>query len=737
MRTEKGRWIHLAAACLLGAAGAACHRTPAGVDLMKTDGVLVRATAAGRDLAWVKGQTGKPIRLHDVVRRTLPASPPSRLEYELEVPEGAHLSLACGIPEDRHDLPGVEFSVKLKQGDRETVLATELLDPVNRPKQRRWVPLDLDLKDHAGRATLVLETRGFDAPAPSKEIDPKRAFWGAPTITSPKNKAPLVVLYLVDTLRADHTTPYGYARDTTPELKKFAQDAVVFETAISAASWTKPSVASIFTSQLPGRHRAVQLRDKLDDRLLTIAEMMKAQGFFTGAAISNSVIYAAGTNFEQGFDVYSGLHGGGDKVTKIVEAGPVVDTALQWLNGDAGLPGFLYVHTMDPHVPYTPPAPFDMKFEPHPAAYGAEDPREDYQEPADRERMIAQYDGEVAYGDQEFGRLMRELKARGRYDDALIVFVADHGEEFLDHGQWTHGKSVHDELVHVPLIVKFPGRRDAGKRVARQVQTLDIVPTILEALGLPEMPRELIGGRSLQPAVRGEAPERAAISEISHRGFVAFGMRTEKDKYVRRFSPNEDEQYFDLLADPKEMANRVTEAVDRSRKLKSDLEVAMVESLYRHNLKFVGGGTYSLTLKCSGWIDGLETVAFGTSERATVDKATQTVTLEVKPKPGQPREVMFSVRPMGAPVWVAGTRDGRPLSVKDVLMAEEGIPPQAVPFKLPEVESESERTDNMLAAPKGDTAGLHIWLTLRSGHTITDLDQAARERLKALGYLGN
>jgi len=161
----------------------------------------------------------------------------------------------------------------------------------------------------------------------------------------------------------------------------------------------------------------------------------------------------------------------------------------------------------------------------------------------------------------------------------------------------------------------------------------------------------------------------------------------------------------------------------------------MVGSLYRHNLKFVGGGRYSLTLRCAGWIDRVESVGFSTTERAVLDKGTQMLTLEVAPRAGQPREVIFSVRPMGAPVWVAGRRDGRPLSPADVVMAEQGVHPSQVPFKLPEVESESERADNMLAPPATASPGVHVWLTLLPGTVKLDIDPQRQEELCALGYI--
>src|SRR6185295_4562890 len=122
-----------------------------------------------------------------------------------------------------------------------------------------------------------------------------------------------------------------------------------------------------------------QLRDTLDSGHVTLAEMLQAKGFATGAVIANSVIYSAGSNFEQGFDFFAGLHGAGNRVSKVVEAGPVVDAALAWLDGRRGFPNFLYVHTMDPHVPYTPPPPFDRKYTPHPEpGHPAEDPRTDF-----------------------------------------------------------------------------------------------------------------------------------------------------------------------------------------------------------------------------------------------------------------------------------------------------------------------------------------------------------------------
>jgi arylsulfatase A-like enzyme len=700
------------------------------VDLLAAGKRLVEARVAGRDRVWVDGQSGKSIRINDVLRRTLPASPPSLLRFTVDIPKGAHLTFSYGIPEERHDKPGVEFFVKVRRAGREDAIWSALVDPLSRPEHREWLRGDVDLSRFAGPGRdLILETRGFE-----EEDDPRRAFWGVPAITVPHDDdAPLVVVYLVDTLRADHTQPYGYSRDTTPELAKFAQDAIVFEQAIAQASWTKPSVASLFTSLPPGKHQAIQLQEPLDSAQLTLAEMLRAKGYSTGAAIANWIIYTKGSNMDQGFDSFAGLHGARNRPSKHVEAAVVVDEALQWLDSRPGFKRFLYVHTLDPHVPYTPPPPFDQKYEPHPApGHPGIDPRTDYLEPQDRERMIAQYDGDIAYGDREFGRFVRGLKERGLYDRALVVFTADHGEEFLDHGKWLHGRSVFDELVHIPMIVKLPGQKDAGRRVRDQVRTVDILPTILENEGLPQPPG--IMGRPLQQVLAG-APELPALSEISHRGFVAFGIRTGHDKYVWRFSPEDDELYFDLAKDPREQQDRAGEARERVRALKPLAESAMVTDSLRRKVRVQGEGSWELTLTTRGWIDAVETANLSPAEGYEIQDGGRLLQLRLRPQAGRAREVAFGIRPIAAPVWVEGTRDGRPLQPGEVYIAEEMVHPQSIPARFADVEAEHEQLNVFVPPPTG-APGLLLWLQPVPGRHMISFDKEAQERLKALGYLG-
>ena len=719
----------LAAAATLVLGG--CGTAPP-TDLLEARAALVEARAASleREAVLEKGAAG--MRLNDVLVRGFPAGPPGRLRFTVDVPKDGRFQALVAIDPRYHQRPGVEFVVKVRRDKREEVAFSLLVDPIAHDEHRGFVPVDVDLGRYAGKGReLVLETRGYEETG-----EPGQAFWGTPALTAAQ-RAPLAILYLVDTLRADHTGVYGYKRNTTPELDAFAKDAIVFEAAVAHASWTKPSVASILTSHLPGQHRAVQLRDPLDRSQVTIAGRLDARGFATGAAIANSVIYGEESAFDRGFDFFAGLHGDDDTRSKLVGADVVVDTALAFLRSRRGLPTFLYVHTMDPHVPYAPPAPFDRMFEPHATAeHPAHDPRSDYKEPLDLERMVAQYDGDVAFGDREFGRFVRELKALGLYDDALVLFMADHGEEFLDHGRWLHGRSLFDELIRIPLVLKLPGGRGRGARIERQVQGVDVMPTLLEAMGAP-LPPDLVG-RPLQRALENGEPARPALAEISHRGFVAHGVRTEEEKFVRRFSPDDDELLFDLRKDPGEKTSIAEANPERVRLRKAQVEAGMAQNPFRYVLQARGGGRLALRLETHGWLEAVETSGLGPQERSVVGGHGRSIDLVLQPREGAPREISFTVRPIGAPVTLSGLRDGRPLRPADVGIGEGGQHPEELPYRLPDVESETDRDRGLrlFGAPAKGTAPLRLWLALPPGRSIGELDAATRERLRALGYVG-
>jgi arylsulfatase A-like enzyme len=695
---------------------------PEGVDLARSRRAwMAEAWAGGLDPHEVQADVGKPRRIRDVVRAAIPASPPSRFRFVADVPEDGRLVLAAGIPDRYHQASAVEFVVNVRDRGHERTVISQLVDPANRPTDRGWVPLEADLSEHAGDTVeVVLETRGFET-----SDEPDRAFWGTPTITTAHDAgAPLVVVYLVDTLRADHLPIYGYSRNTAPELTRFAQDAVVFDQAIAPSSWTRPSVASLFTSLLPRDHGCVLFCTPLDPSLVTLAERLHGRGYATGAVVVNPGVGTASMHFDQGFDQFAVL--GRER-----RAEPVVDDALAFLAARHGQPAFLYVHTMDAHAPYRPPSPFDRRFAPHPEPGREADDRSDYKAPADLARIVAQYDGAIAYGDQEFGRFVRALRERGLYDRAMIVFVADHGEEFLDHGGWEHGHSLFDELVRVPLVVKYPHGREAGRRVGRQVQLVDVLPTILKSQKIP-LPRG-IAGRPLDEAFAATGPERPAVLETTFFEHAATGARTSETKYVRHLRPLDAEIFFDLRRDPGERTRRDVEGSSRVRSLKRDVEASLSPG-FHHRVRVDGAADYDLRLRTTGRMEVVARAGLLPGEAAELADGGRALVLRLRPKAGRPRpvEVEFVARPNGAPVWIDGARGGRRLRPSEIRVSANASPARGVPFLVPDV----EELASAVGPPPPGPSGVSVWLVpSRSGHGMRPLDREARESLRALGYV--
>jgi hypothetical protein len=248
-----------------------------------------------------------------------------------------------------------------------------------------------------------------------------------------------------------------------------------------------------------------------------------------------------------------------------------------------------------------------------------------------------------------------------------------------------------------------------------------------------------LGGQPLQRTLAaGGSKPRPALAEISHRGFVAHGARTEGDKFIRRFSPDDDELYFDLRRDPREQTSVAAHHPERVRLLQAKSEAGMSPNPFRYVVQVAGPGRFALKLETRGWLEGVEATGLGPGERSSLGGNGRWLELSLQPRPGAPREIGFTVRPVGAPVTLAGTRDGRPLRPADVAVGAGSFRPEAFPFRLPDIESETEsdRGINLFAAPPEGAPGVRVWLTLPPGRKVQEMDEASRERLKALGYVG-
>lgn len=386
----------------------------------------------------------------------------------------------------------------------------------------------------------------------------------SPARAGAPERLPDIVIYLVDTLRADHLGLYGYPLPTSPQLERFATDAITFLDAQAQTSWTRPAVASLLTGLVPQAHGVTGRLDALPTAIETLPERLQAVGYQTAGFITNGNV-AAEFAMDQGFETYKRYPELRERPGMHVPARNMGRKALRWIDRqrDPERPLFLYLHATDPHAPYMPLEPWRGRFaaavDP---ALGAVDFVQGLNQggatPADLERdLVALYDAEVAQNDDAFGELVDGLSARGLYRDAVVVFVADHGEELADHGGWEHGITLYAEQLGVPLVIKLPGGVGGGRRIGEMVQQVDLVPTLLQLLGLP-VPAGL-DGRSLLPLVAGGDEEAAGWDERLAHAHLAVDRHTVEAVTSARWKLIEDRGHYggpprlyDRRADPGE-----------------------------------------------------------------------------------------------------------------------------------------------------------------------------------------
>jgi arylsulfatase A-like enzyme/Flp pilus assembly protein TadD len=367
-----------------------------------------------------------------------------------------------------------------------------------------------------------------------------------------------VLLITVDTLRADHLGCYGDSAASTPVIDRLAADGVLFEQAETAAPITLPSHASILTGTYPAFHGVRNNGNyRLGPRAETLAEMLKSYGYKTGAVISG---YPLVTRFglSQGFDSYDDrLPPEKDRQTGYRERGAeeVSRAGIAWLAASPGQRFFLWLHFYDPHAPYNPPSPYAERFSRTP------------------------YDGEIAYVDNELGRVLEKLRDLGLSGSTLVALVSDHGEGLGDHGESTHGAFLYESTLRVPMILSLPGPLPRGNRVATPVRTIDLVPTILRLVDLPE-PDEVQGTSLLPLASRRRADlllksvSETLLPRENYGWSEMAALRIGDWKYVQ--APREE--LYDLKADPKETNNLAGKREGDAARMRDEIHRLMAEA---------------------------------------------------------------------------------------------------------------------------------------------------------------
>lgn len=312
------------------------------------------------------------------------------------------------------------------------------------------------------------------------------------TACSSGEREPDVVVIVVDTTRADRLGVYGHTRPTSPNLDAFAAESVVYDRAWSTASWTLPAHASLLTGQYPTAHGAhitpftdaTSTGDNpahLREDATTLAELLTGRGY-RAAAFAGAGWLAPEFGLMQGYEVRDAVN------NRTIPAEQITNRAIRWLSGvPREQPVHLLLNYFDPHFPHDPKPPYDRwaKDRAHVPTLGLGDIfGKDPPSPEQLAKMLDLYDGEIAYMDHHIGRLLGALREQGRFDDALIVVIADHGELFGEHGDSGHGAWLWEELVRIPLIVHYPGGRGAGTREDAMVSTVDVLRWIGDELGL-------------------------------------------------------------------------------------------------------------------------------------------------------------------------------------------------------------------------------------------------------------
>ena len=312
---------------------------------------------------------------------------------------------------------------------------------------------------------------------------------------------PNIILYVVDTLRADAVGGDGNPGVRTPAMERVAHEGLRFRRAYANASWTRPSMGSLLTGTYPRTHGAIGRHDALRAGVATLAGGLHAAGYRTAAVFANpniGTLYGFGEGFDDFIALYPArmVHDATVPQAYVGTADHVVDRAVEWLRGRPTQPFFLLVFTVDPHAPYEPPAPYNTMYDPEytgkvdgslatlfgllvAARRGNPPPERDVR------HLRALYDGEVAFNDAQLARLLAELDRTRLAQQTLFLITSDHGEEFYEHGSGEHGHSLYEELIHVPLLLRWPGRVAESRTYGGVVQLLDLYPTLLHVAGAP------------------------------------------------------------------------------------------------------------------------------------------------------------------------------------------------------------------------------------------------------------
>lgn len=512
----------------------------------------------------------KRVRLGHEIRNALYGHCPAEIRFRgVPVPPEAKLAAGFGfISEDSGTAEPCRFQVVITGASTEKVVLDEIVTSFN-----AWSDFSAALAEWSGQAVSI--TLRAESPA-SNAI----AFWGNPCIYEPVEDPPLLVLYLIDTVAAEHVGFQGYHRPTMPNLEELSSRGAWFARMYSNSSRTVESIPDIMLSLPVEQHGVYHNSTPVPEALVTIAECLRANGMATVSFCTN-VNAGPRQGMDQGFDTFV------DKISTHLDAQAdrtvPLEEAAAWIKLHRDRPMFIYVHTAEPHSPYTPPEGYRNRFDPDYRGPYTGIQFHDARKPEDVAHIQALYDEELTYADARLGMFVRVVEELGFRERMDLLVTSDHGEEFMQHNNWEHGRNLHNEQTRVPLVACGPSFAQRG-RIETPAQLLDLMPTILELYGIPE-PYPL-AGRSLWPLLRSGAGSTADLFErdifasnhnfriefklfeysLIENGrwkllFGAAGVPLYKDGPTSRF------MLFDLVRDPRERRNLINVDQALSRRM--------------------------------------------------------------------------------------------------------------------------------------------------------------------------
>jgi len=487
--------------------------------------------------------------LSDIYRETIVSRAPERIEFEVQLGRRPWLDLAIGTPNPQP----ITFVIDVEATGSNPISTRRIVTTAD-----QWQSLEIPLDPLSGETVRI--ALGLE----SEEIG-QVAFWGAPTIRHrgalPEFGDPTparaalghpgppkgVILIVADTLRKDHLDAWGYERETAPTITSLSAEGTRFADNISQGTWTKVAVNSILSSLYRSTHGIYDIPHRLPASVTTLAEVFRDAGYATFH--TSSVTFSGrNSNLQQGVEVLherSSIQGLEEYSAKTART--YVNRLIPWLEAHREEPFFVFLHVFDPHSPFRPFDPYDRRWLDDEALTLHEQYLERVDEvvevfhnlpsaedlekagPIDPEKFMtatkAWYDASIRAMDVEIERLVQRLRELGLADDTLIGFVADHGEEFLEHGQSWHGHSVYGEMINVPMLVRWPGVVPAGKVIQETTQSIDLMPTLIELAQLP-IP-EQAQGRSLVPLLAAST----SPSEFGWRGGPVFSELKNADEF--------------------------------------------------------------------------------------------------------------------------------------------------------------------------------------------------------------